>query len=79
MPAVETVDLAIARARLAKLIERAAEGELIVITRDDNPRAMLGPVTSPSTRPTQPAKHARYDTPKVAALLKEAFGKRGRG
>lgn len=51
---MDSFNLADAKARLSELVERAANGEAVRITRRGKPVAQLGPVEAPR-RPVDPA------------------------
>ncbi|MGH9162235.1 MAG: type II toxin-antitoxin system Phd/YefM family antitoxin [Vicinamibacteraceae bacterium] len=58
MPLHQPVSIADAKARLAELVQRAARGEEIVITRNGKPQARLVPL-SPAT-PRTPGRGAGH-------------------
>ena len=45
-----TVTIREAKAQLSKLVERASQGERLIITRAGKPVAMLGPVRAAASR-----------------------------
>lgn len=51
MPLIKPVNIADAKARLPELVERAARGEEIVIARNGEPRARLGPLPAKRRAP----------------------------
>ena len=55
-PAAELVNVAEAKARLPELMERAAQGEEIVLARNGKPRARLVPLASPQRALRVPGK-----------------------
>lgn len=54
--APKVVNVAMAKATLPELIERAAGGEVIILARAGKPRAQLVPIPSHSTRLRVPGK-----------------------
>lgn len=77
------INVAEAKARLPDLIERAANGEEIILARAGKPRARLVPLAA--TRPNQrvPGKgtgrfrmRSDFDAPLPAALLRRFEGKK---
>jgi prevent-host-death family protein len=52
----KTVNVAHAKAHLSELIERAAEGETIILARDGKPRARLVPLEKVKKKKRVPGK-----------------------
>lgn len=54
----------VARAELVKLCQRAAKGEMIVLTLRNEPIAALGPVTSPEPSEEPKSRQRRRKAPR---------------
>jgi prevent-host-death family protein len=78
------VNVAEAKARLPELIERAAQGEEIVLARNGRPRARLVPLASPRRTLRVPGKGKRrfrmrrdFDAPLPDDVLALFYGPKG--
>ena len=59
---IETVNLADAKARLSELVERAAAGETVRITRRGKPVAQIAPLAAPRKKINVAALRALTDS-----------------
>jgi prevent-host-death family protein len=65
---MKQVNLYEAKTQLSKLVDRAAQGETIVIAKDGKPMATLGPIAAPKKEPrklglwAQPGDEVDFDT-----------------
>jgi prevent-host-death family protein len=59
---MKTVNLADAKARLSELVERAAAGETVRITRRGKPVAQISPIETPRKKIDMPSLRALTDS-----------------